>query len=403
MTLQTEFIPSGGVTTPLGFSAGVTNASIKNSPAKLPDLAILVSETPCQVGGVFTRNRFKAAPVILCRERLSNPPFSAIIVNSGNANAGNGDEGLADAFKTADLTARKLGLPPEQILVSSTGIIGQRLPMALLAQGIKKIIPTRDGGHDFSRAIMTTDTKPKEAAVKVARGGYIIGGAAKGSGMIHPNMGTMLCFLTTEASLDKAFLDKTLKETVDSTFNMITVDGDTSPNDTVLLFTNGLADNPPIIDGTMEANSFTASLEVLCTHLAKAITADGEGATKLIEVRVKNAANLPDARLAARSVAGSQLVKTAVFGNDPNWGRIVTAIGYSGANFKEFKMNLFIGNVKLLNRGLVMDYNEETASAQMKGQEVIITIDLNLGKAKATAWGCDLTSDYITINSQYTT
>jgi glutamate N-acetyltransferase/amino-acid N-acetyltransferase len=324
------------------------------------------------------------------------------VVNSGCANAGTGKQGMADAAGMTGLTAEKLTLPEDLVIVASTGVIGQYLPMDKVAKGINKIQPTAEDGHDLAKAILTTDTKTKEVAIRVSDG-YTIGGIAKGSGMIHPNLGTMLCFLTTDASVEKEFLAQALKQAADISFNMVTIDGDTSPNDTLLIMANGLAHNETIKKESQQATVFQQALNKVCISLARAIAADGEGATRLIEVTVYKAANLSDARIAARTIAGSPLVKTAVHGGDPNWGRIIAAAGRSGAQFEPAGASLKIGDVKLIEKGKILNFNEEEAAAALKQEEVAIRLDLNLGDARATAWGCDLSREYVAINSDYTT
>ena len=401
MTANFELITGGTVTSPEGFSAGATYAGLKTASNDALDLGILVSEVPCAAAALFTANSFKAAPVLLCQQQLKDGKATALVVNSGCANAGTGEPGLGDAITMTELTAERLKLPPQHILVASTGVIGQRLPMAKIKAAIAKINLSDDGGHDLARAMMTTDTAPKEAAVRVK--GYTIGGAAKGSGMIHPTLATMLCFLTTDARVDKVFLGEALRKATDISFNMVTVDGDTSPNDMVLLLANGRAGSKIIAQNSREADNFQEALNQVCIRLAKAVATDGEGATKLIEVTVSGAATAADARLAARTVVGSSLVKTAVHGSDPNWGRILAAAGRSGARMAASKIDLFIGDICLVRGGGVLPFDEARAAEALSGREVTITLDLNLGNDQATAWGCDLSQEYVTINSQYTT
>lgn len=402
MSIEAGFIAEGTITAPKGFLAGATYAGIKSKAGKLLDLGILVSEVPCTAAALFTTNRFQAAPVVLSRERLNNHNTQAIIINSGCANAGTGEQGMADAADMARLTAEKLNLPEDKVLVASTGVIGRRLPMDKIAKGICQIQPTTGGGHELARAIITTDTKTKETAFKVSDS-YTIGGIAKGSGMIHPNLGTMLCFLTTDASVEKEFLKRALKQAADISFNMVTVDGDTSPNDTLLIMANGLAMNKIIMEDNPQATMFQQALNKVCVFLARAIASDGEGATRLIEVTVSKAACLSDARLAARTIAGSPLTKTAIHGGDPNWGRIMAAAGRSGAQFEADRASLIIGDVKLINRGKILNFDEDQAAEALKQKEVTIGLELNLGDAFATAWGCDLSCEYVAINSDYTT
>ncbi len=391
---------------PEGFYAGATAAGIKKKKAGPGlDLGVLFSEVPCVTAALFTTNRIKSAPVILCQERLLKGKAVALVANSGCANASTGAPGLADAEEMAALTAEGLGISAEDVLVASTGIIGQPLPMELIRQGIPRISLSRDGGHDMARAIMTTDTVPKETAVTVADGDskFTIGGIAKGAGMIHPDLATMFGFLTTDAAVELDFLKQALRKAADVSFNMISVDGDTSPSDTVLLMANGLAGNQPISPQSPQAGIFQQALEQVCIYLARAIARDGEGATRLIEVTVKGARSATDAALAARTAVSSPLVKAAVHGGDPNWGRIIAAVGRSGAEVSEEKIDLYIGGVSVLKKGLPLDYNERKIVRVFQQDEVPITVDLNLGSASATAWGCDLSAEYVTINSQYMT
>jgi len=401
MEAKFEFIPSGTVTSPKGFRAGATHAGIKKE--KSLDLGILASEAPCVTAGLLTTNQVKAAPVVLCQQRLPGGWARAVVVNSGCANACTGEQGLADAVEMAELAAGAIGAPPEEVLVASTGVIGQLLPMERLRDGIRQIKLSPDGGHELARAIMTTDTVPKEAAVKSDEGGFIIGGVAKGAGMIHPNLATFLCFLATDAKVDIDFLKLSLRQAADVSFNMVSIDGDTSTNDTVLLMANGLAGGETISSGTRQAEVFQQALNHLCIHLAKAIARDGEGATKLIEVTVEGAPSLAEARTIARTVVSSPLVKSAIHGNDPNWGRIVAAAGRSGVEVVEAKIDLYLGGICLVKAGRPQPFEWEEAVRSLDKDEVSIVLNLNLGNATATAWGCDLSEEYVTINSQYTT
>jgi len=305
----------------------------------------------------------------------------------------------------AKLAAESMGLSPEDVLVASTGVIGQPLPMKLIRAGIERIVLSAEGGHKLAKAIITTDTVPKETAVAVKIEGseFIVGGVAKGSGMIHPNLATMLCFLTTDAALALDFLKLALRKAVDVSFNMVSIDGDTSPNDMVLIMANGLAGNEPISQGSAQADVFQQALNEVCIYLAKSIACDGEGATKLIEVTVNGAPSVAEARLAARTVVSSPLVKTAVHGSDPNWGRIIAAVGRSGVEVVESKIDLYIGDSCLVAGGRPLPFNKQSLVRVLEGSEVPISLNLNLGTATATAWGCDLSEEYVTINSQYTT
>ena len=400
--MGTEFkaIDSGTVTSPQGFLAGAVNAGIKGQ-AK-PDLAILCSEKPCVAAGVFTTNSIKAAPVIISRKHLKDKKAQAIVVNSGCANACTGDLGMADAVEMASAVAGKLGLPTDDVLVASTGVVGMPLPMERIRAGISQIALTKDGGHDLARAMMTTDTFAKEIAICVESelGGFSIGGVAKGAGMIHPNMATMLCFLTTDAVVDARFLQSALQKAVDASFNMITVDGDTSPSDTVVILANGLAKTKTINkdNGTL----FQKALDEVCLYLAKCVARDGEGATKLIEVIVEGAMDGAQACLAARTVASSPLFKAAIHGNDPNWGRAVAALGRSGAEVNERKLEVYLNDVCLMKQGSPLPFDKQEMSNDLAGKEVSVRLCLNIGQGKAVAWGCDLSEEYVTINSDYT-
>jgi len=401
MKTDFEFMPAGTVTTPSGFTAGAIYAGIKKEE-KL-DLAILASEVPCVAAGVLTRNKIKAAPVVLCQQRLAGAKAVGVVVNSGCANACTGEQGMADAREMAALAAGVIGAPPEQVLVASTGVIGQMLPMERIRNGLKQISLSRDGGHEMARAIMTTDTVPKEVAVRVGGGGYTIGGVAKGAGMIHPDMATFLGFLATDARADPVFLRTALKEAVDVSFNMVSIDGDTSTNDTLLLLANGLAGNEIISSGTAQAEAFQQALDGLCIHLAKAMARDGEGATKLFEVAVRGASDRVEARQIARTVVSSPLVKAAAYGNDPNWGRILAAAGRSGAEVVESKVDLYLADICLLKAGRPQPFDHAEAVQHLNKTEVAFTLNLNLGEGSAVAWGCDLTENYAEINSHYTT
>ncbi len=396
-----EFISSGTVTFPKGFVAGATYAGIKKQ--KNLDLALLASEVPCDAAGLFTRNRIKAAPVVLCQRRLSGGKATGVVINSGCANACTGEQGMVDAEEMAGLAAVSIGTPSEQVLVASTGVIGHLMPMERVRAGVKQIALSRDGGHELARAIMTTDTVPKEVAVRVKEGGYIIGGAAKGAGMIHPDLATFLCFLTTDARVDAGFLQSALKQAADASFTMVSIDGDTSTNDTVLLLANGLAGNEVISQGTEQAEIFQQALEGLCIHIARVMARDGEGATKLFEVTVQGAPDKAAARQVARTVVSSALVKSAIYGNDPNWGRIVAAAGRSGVEIVESKIDLYLDTICLVKAGRPQPFDHAEAVKHLSQAEVFFTLNLNLGSGSAVAWGCDLTEDYVRVNSHYTT
>jgi len=405
MSSKYKPIPYGTITSAQGFFAGATYAGIKTKGDGLLDLGILCSEVPCVAAGVFTTNKIKAAPVVLCQEKLAEGRAQAIVANSGCANACTGERGMADSVEMADLTAKKLGISPQQVLVASTGVIGLSLPMESLRTGIEVILLAREGGHQLAEAIMTTDTFPKEIAVNVRLGEkeVTIGGVAKGAGMIYPNLATLLCFLATDAAVDANFAQTALRKAVDDTFNMIAIDGDTSPNDMVLLLASGLASDDPLEVGMAEAEVFQDALREVCLYLAKCIARDGEGATKLFEVRVEAALTLEDARAAARTIASSPLVKAAVHGSDPNWGRIIAALGRSGAEINPSKIDLYLRELCLLKGSSPMPFDNEEAKGVLNNTEISIRVCLNLGKESATAWGCDLSEEYVTINSAYVT
>jgi glutamate N-acetyltransferase/amino-acid N-acetyltransferase len=398
-------ITGGTITSPQGFQAGAVYAGIKQDDTKL-DLGILFSGVPAIAAGVFTTSNIRAAAVTLCQERLKkNNKISALVVNSGCANAYTGNQGMKDCEEMASLAGGVAGVSPNEVLVASTGVTGQLLPMSLIREGIKNIILSPDGGRTLARSIMTTDTVPKEAAVYVKNtdGDYTIGGIAKGSGMIHPNMATMFCFLTTDAKIDSKFLKTALKKAVDISFNMISVDGDTSPSDTVVILANGVAGGNEISTGSAGARRFQKGLNEICITLAKSLARDGEGATKLIEVTVNGAKGTGQARTAAREVIGSTLIKTAVHGGDPNWGRVIMALWQSGIDVELEKIDLSIGNVAILEGGRPLPFNEASVVRALEQKDVPIYINLNMGKGLATAWGCDLSEEYVGINSEYMT
>ena len=405
--MSAKVIHGGTITSPQGFLAGATYAGIKSKGGNLLDLGILCSEVPCIAAGVFTANKIKAASVLLCQHNLKGDQAQAIVVNSGCANACTGQQGMADAEEIAALTARNLGLLPEEVLVASTGVIGKQLPMKQIRVGIESIVLSSEGGHTLAKAIITTDTFPKEIAVKVNLGQgeseITIGGIAKGAGMIHPDMATLLCFLTTDAAVSPAFLQKALQRAVDASFNMITVDGDTSPNDSAIILANGLAGNKVLKSGSPRAAEFEEALSEVCLFLAKSIARDGEGATKLIQITVEGALTIAQARNGARIVAGSSLVKSAVHGSDPNWGRIIAALGRSGVDMEETKVDLYLDSLCLMKAGRPLPFDKAQAKSILDRAGVPIRICLNLGDATATAWGCDLSEEYVTINSEYTT
>jgi len=400
LTVSTE-----GVTSPQGFLAGAVSAGIRGRSDGRPDLALLYSERPCSAAALFTASTLKAAPVLLSQRHLADGRAQAVIVNSGCANAYVGDQGREDAEEMARLAASKLRLAVSDVVVASTGVTGHLMPMEKIRAALPSIALDRGGGEQFARAIMTTDTVPKQASVAFSVGEwkYRVGGCAKGAGMIHPNLATMLAFLTTDASVESAFLHQTLREAATVSFNMVSVDGDTSPSDTLLIMANGAAGGPMIGEGDEGAPLFREAVETVCVALAKGLARDAEGATKLIEVEVEGALTPTDARAAARTVAGSPLVKSAVYGNDPNWGRVLAAVARSGATAKEETVSLFWQDVCMFERGHPVPYDKAAVSAATNQPEVRIRVDLGIGEARAVAWGCDLTEEYVRINAEYTT
>ncbi|MHB0870599.1 MAG: bifunctional glutamate N-acetyltransferase/amino-acid acetyltransferase ArgJ [Chloroflexota bacterium] len=400
-----EWIEGGTVTSPRGFLAGAVYAGLKTPGPDKKDVGVILSEVPCSAAGVFTTNKVAAAPVVVSRERVRRGRARGIVFNAGNANAATGVLGLQRARQMADLAAAKFGVAAEDLLVASTGVIGVPLPIEKVGAGIEQLQLRPDGGHDAAQCIITTDTRRKETAVEVSADGisFRLGAIAKGAGMIHPNMATMFCFVTTDAAVDPSFLEGALRRSVDVSFNMISIDGDMSTNDTALVLANGLAGNPSIAAGSPAADAFERALTEVCIRMARAIAADGEGATRLIEVTVNGAESERDARLAARAIAASNLFKAAVYGGDPNWGRIACAAGYSGANLEESKLDITIAGFPVLQRGRVLAFDARGASEALRQSEVSIVVNLNLGDHRATAWGCDLTEEYVVVNSKYTT
>ena len=405
MTSIIELIQGGGVSSAKGYLAGGTYAGLKTREEDALDLGILVSERPAAVAGVFTTNRIVSPSVTLSRQRVKKGTARAVVANSGCANCCVGIQGLRDAEEMASLAASHLGLESEDVLVCSTGMIGVELPMALIRQNIGNVKPMADGGHGFARAIMTTDTRPKEMAVSMELDGrkVVLGGAAKGVGMVHPNMATMLCFVATDAAVGGEFLQRAVSEAVTASFNMIDVDGDQSTNDTVLAFANGAAGGPTIDGASPSAPAFQEGLTYLCTALAKELVRDAEGAQRLIELVVDGAKSVADARNAAREIASSSLVKAMVHGRDPNWGRIMMALGKSGIEVEESKIDLFINDIHIVHEGLSIPYFRDAVVSAMSVPEVRFRVSLNIGDASATAWGCDLTEEYVTFNSAYST
>lgn len=395
---------SGGAVAPAGFVAGGVVCGVRNSGRR--DLGLLFSERECASAAVFTRNVLKGAPLSVTREAIEAGGVRAVVANSGNANAATGQKGIDDAYAMQTLAAEALGIGEHQVAVASTGVIGVHLPMDKIESGIHAAsADLRRDGTGFAEAILTTDTRSKEAAVEVEIAGrtVTVGGTAKGSGMIHPNMGTMLAFLTTDAAVEKGCLQETLARTTDRTFNRVTVDGDTSPSDMAILLANGAAGNELLTLGSPDYPVFAEAVETVARELAKEIARDGEGATKLVEVVVEGAANEESAMALAKSVVGSNLVKAAVFGEDANWGRVVTAMGYSGAQFDPSGLELWFGPVKVFSDGEPAPHDEAEANATLAADEVRITARLDEGDASAAAWGCDLTYQYVEINGSYRT
>lgn len=394
----------GAVTEPKGFLASGVRAGIKERGL---DLALIVSECPASAAGTFTSNRIKAAPVLLDMERVPSASVRAIVANSGNANAVTGQQGLRDARRMTAEVALRLSINDNDVLVASTGVIGRLLPMERISDGICKAVSSlnREGGADAARAIMTTDTRPKEALARFNIAGVdaSIGGIAKGAGMICPNMATMLAFITTDLAIAPELLSASLKRSVEKSFNCLTVDGDTSTNDTVLILANGLAGNKRIEAECVELEAFQSALDSVTVSLAKQIAADGEGATKLVEVCVEGAASFEEARVVAKTIANSPLVKTAFFGGDPNWGRIVAAAGRSGVDFDPSSMKLFLGEIEILSRGEPVGSAEEDARQYLTGSEVRLRLVIGGGPGSATVWTCDFSYDYVRINAEYHT
>ncbi|NLL70583.1 MAG: bifunctional glutamate N-acetyltransferase/amino-acid acetyltransferase ArgJ [Epulopiscium sp.] len=401
----------GGVTVPLGFQAAGEHIGIKK---KRKDLSLLYSQEPAKVAGVFTTNVVKAAPV-LWNQKIVNKhgKVQAIVINSGNANACTGDQGMKDTETMAEVTANCLGLQPQDVLVASTGVIGVLLPMKTISAGIQKTIPllssSLKGGSEAAEGIMTTDTFRKEMAIELPIGNKTIriGGMAKGSGMIHPNMATMLSFITTDACISEDLLQKALKETVEDSYHMISVDGDTSTNDMVVILANGLAKNKPIEEDTGEYFQFKKGLQYINNYLAQQIVKDGEGATKFLEVQIQEAKTKEEAKQLAMSILTSNLVKTAFFGEDANWGRILASMGYSGVTFDPHKITICFksagGSIVLMKQGSPLNFDEEKAKKILKEEEIQINVYLDSGKEKAVGWGCDLSYDYVKINGDYRT
>ena len=401
---------TGGVTAAKGFKANGLNAGIKNNIKK--DMALVYSEVPCMAAGTFTTNRVKAAPVKWDYKIVHESEYvQAVVVNSGVANACTGEEGYGYCMDMSKAVGAELNIPMEAVLVASTGVIGKQLPMDVILKGIKELpkglSDDLEHGTLAAEAIMTTDTKSKQVAVQVEIGGktVTIGGMCKGSGMIHPNMCTMLCFITTDCAISKELLQKSLSESIDETFNMISVDGDTSTNDTVLVLANGMAGNAEITEENEDYKKFHEALYYINEELSKKIAGDGEGCTCLFEVKVLNALTKSDAKTMAKSVVMSSLTKAAVYGHDANWGRILCAMGYSGADFDPELVDIYFessaGKLKIVEDGRATDYSEEKATEILSQEHVIAICDCKQGEFNATAYGCDLTHEYVNINADY--
>lgn len=400
----------GGITTAKGFMAASAAAGIKYKDRK--DMAVIYSQVPCQAAGTFTTNVVKAAPVKWDQKLVKESgEAQAVVINAGIANACTGAEGYSYCKATAQAAAEALGVDENSVLVASTGVIGMQLPMDRLTAGIRMMAPllsdTQESGTEAAKAIMTTDTEKKEVAVEFEAGGktVTIGGMCKGSGMIHPNMCTMLAFVTTDLAISRELLQEALSQDIKDTYNMISVDGDTSTNDTVLLLANGMAGNPVITEKNEDYHAFCQALNVVNETLAKKMAGDGEGCTALFEVKIIGAESKQQAVTLAKSVITSNLTKAAIFGHDANWGRILCAMGYSGALFDPEKVDLFFesaaGKLKIIENGVALDYSEEEATRILSEPEVTAVADVKMGDQTATAWGCDLTFDYVKINADY--
>ncbi len=400
----------GGVTAAKGFQAAAGMAGIKYKDRM--DMALIYSEKPCQIAGTFTTNIVKAAPVKWDQKVVAESAYGqAVVINAGIANACTGEEGYNYCAETAKKASAVLGIPQESVLVASTGVIGMQLPIEKICNGVEMLADKLNGdlnsGHEASLAIMTTDTHEKEVAVTVELSGVAvtIGGMCKGSGMIHPNMCTMLSFVTTDAAISKELLQEMLREDVKDTYNMVSVDGDTSTNDTCLLLANGLAGNPMITEKNTDYEMLKQALNYVNESLAKMMAGDGEGATALFEVKVVGASDKAQAVTLSKSIVTSSLTKAAIYGHDANWGRILCAMGYSGAQFDPEKVDLYFesqaGKLQIIENGVALDYSEEEATKILSEKEVTAIADVKMGEASATAWGCDLTYDYVKINADY--
>ncbi|WP_044748699.1 bifunctional ornithine acetyltransferase/N-acetylglutamate synthase [Bacillus alveayuensis] len=400
-----QHIAEGTVVTPKGFKAAGVHAGLRYTKK---DLGVIVCDVPASCAAVYTQSHFQAAPLKVTQQSIAvEQKLQAVIVNSACANACTGEQGLKDAYEMRDLCAEQFGLQPHLVAVASTGVIGEFLPMDKIRSGIQQLQPcnTKESAEAFQTAILTTDTVMKKACYQTVIDGKVvtIGGAAKGSGMIHPNMATMLAFITTDAHIPSASLQAALRSITDVSFNQITVDGDTSTNDMVIVMASGLAENDELTPNHPEWHKFYEALKKTCEDLAKQIAKDGEGATKLIEVRVTGAVNDMEAKQVAKKIVGSNLVKTAVYGADANWGRIIGAIGYSSAAVNPNNVDVSIGGIAMLKASQPQAFSEEEAAAYLQNEEIVIEVNLHMGEGTGIAWGCDLTYDYVKINASYRT
>ncbi len=397
----------GGITAPKGFQASGVVAQIKNLKSTKKDCALIVSDRPAAVAGVFTTNLVKAAPVLWTQGVCAGKTARAVFANSGNANACTGSRGMEDAKATAERVGAGLNIPADQVCILSTGVIGVPLPMDRIFKGVDASLSalSPDGSADAARAIMTTDTVPKELAVEVAMDGGVVrlGAIAKGAGMIAPNVATMLCIITTDAAITSDDLHTLLRECAAATFNCICVDNDMSTNDTVICLANGASDLPMLKPGTPDYAAFARALHEICLSIAQALVRDGEGATKFVEIQVEGASSNTDAATLAKSIAASQLCKTAFFGQDPNWGRIACAAGYSGVAINPDTLCIWLGVVEVVHNGLPTEFEESDAAAHMQQKDIVIRVSVGSGPGQATFWTSDLSHDYVTINADYRT
>ena len=404
-TYEVTFVENGSVTTPKGFYADGLYCGVKK---KKLDLGAIYCEVPAASAACYTQHVVKAAPIYVTKESIAKEgKLRAVVVNSGNANACTGERGLEDAYKMRKAAAEHFSVQEHEVAVASTGVIGEFLPIDKICAGIGqlKVENTLEAARKFNEAILTTDTVEKHACFQVNIGGktVTVGGTAKGSGMIHPNMATMLAFITTDANIASEHLQRALTYVINETFNRITVDGDTSTNDMVVVLASGLAENEPLTEAHPDWEAFVFALKQTCEMLAKKIARDGEGATKLVEVQVEGAKTDEEAGLVAKTIVRSNLVKTAIFGADANWGRIICAIGYSGAVIDPNTIDISIGPIQTMEKSRPLPFSEEEATKYMQGEEIVIYVDLNIGNGFGKAWGCDLSYDYVRINAEYRT